>query len=121
MGGMGKNNKCYFIKPSVTSPEIKEYLSSEDWKEKTKVISMLYKAVNETLDRTIQTVIGQSKFDEALSEHRYLQSLIHKVCAPTVKFPVLKREYCKKIYRRRIVMKVIWDVDILVLTNFIRI
>jgi len=62
---------------------------------------MLYKAVNETLDRTIQTVIGQSKFDEALSEHRYLQSLIHKVCAPTVKFPcskegVLQKDLSKK-------------------------
>lgn len=99
--GGGKKKKCYFIQPSVTSPEVKEYLSSEDWNKKIKVIAMLHKAVNETLDRTIQTVIGQSKFDEALSEHRYLQSLVHKVCAPTANFPcskdgILQKELSKK-------------------------
>jgi len=88
--GGGKGKKCFFIQPSITSPAVKEYLSSEDWKEKTKVISMSHKTVNEILDRTIQTVIGQSKFDEALSEHKYLQSLVHNVCAPTAKFPCSK-------------------------------
>ena len=77
---------CVYIQPSVTTPEIDEYLSSEDWKNKTYIVNLLHEAANQSLDLTIKA-IGQSKFDKALSEHRYLQSLVQKTCASTAIYP----------------------------------
>lgn len=79
-------HKCVYIQPKVTTPEIDEYLSSEDWENKNYIINLMHEAVNQSLDLTIKA-IGQSKFDKALSEHRSLQSLVQKTCASTAIYP----------------------------------
>ena len=80
------HHHCVFIKPQITAPETDEYLSSDEWGERNKILFMMHEAVNKSIDLTIQK-IGQDKFDKALSEHRYLQSLVQRRCAPTAIYP----------------------------------
>lgn len=79
-------NRCVLIQPTNTTPETDKYLASYEWKNKNNAVTMMHEAVNRSIDLTIQS-IGQSKFEKALSEHRYLQSLVQKICSPTAIYP----------------------------------
>ena len=83
------NKTCYKIQPSVTTPEMKQYLSSEEWYQRNEIAFMLHKAANVSLDLTIQS-IGHGTFHKALEEHRYLMELVNSRCAPRAVFPCTK-------------------------------
>lgn len=82
-------NKCFKIPPSILSKEMKEFTYSPEWRKRFAFPTMLYEAVNKSLDLTIEN-IGQDVFAKALKEHRYLMSLVNDKCAPTAIFPCSK-------------------------------
>jgi len=65
---------------------MKEFYSSEKWLKLNEIAFLLHKAVNKSLDLTIQN-IGKEKFEKALKEHRYLMSLIQNECKDRAVFP----------------------------------
>ena len=69
---------------------MKEYISSSEWKNKIKLSMLLHKAVNKSLDDTIENIIGKEKFSNALNEHKYLISLVNEKCAASTYFPCSK-------------------------------
>ena len=68
---------------------IKQYISSKEWKDKITLPKKLHEVVNKSLDLTIVN-IGKEKFNKALKEHKYLMSLVDKHCAPKAIFPCSK-------------------------------
>ena len=79
-------HSCIKTAPSFVTESMKKYYSSQDFYSKHKSDFLLYSAVNRSLDLTIEK-IGISRFQIALKEHKYLMSLVDKMCAPVAKFP----------------------------------
>lgn len=83
------NRTCVKIPPPMLSEEMKTYISSQEFKDELMLSEKLYKAVNKSLDLTIQN-IGQEVFAKALEEHRNSMVLVNQICAPTTIFPCSK-------------------------------
>merc|ERR1712060_150879 len=82
----GYDFQCRQIPKKVKWPQLNDYFASNEWREKVSFSDVLYKAVNVSLDLTIDR-IGRSKFAEALKEHKYLISLAREVCVYKTVFP----------------------------------
>jgi len=78
-GGFDHHNNCSSIPKAVVTPEVKDYLSSDEWKENNKADYLLYDLVNQSMDMTIQ-YIGRSKFEKALKIFSQAKALVDLHC-----------------------------------------
>lgn len=80
-------NRCTYIQKSYVTPTMKEYFESPDYKRSQRNDELLYKAVNRSLDLTIDE-LGYDRFREKLYEFRALKSAVSQSsCAASVRFP----------------------------------
>lgn len=85
-GGYDSFRHCTYIQPSFISPAVKDYLSSTEWKDSIESDLLLYKAVNQSLDMTIDR-LGRTTFDAKLAKYRRALKLSEELCGPTAVFP----------------------------------
>lgn len=71
--------KCKFVPHHYKTPEVEDYLESEEWKEKSKVDYALIEALESSYEATINS-IGRKKFEKALKEHKKLLKKIELKC-----------------------------------------
>ena len=79
-------NTCVKIRPVEISAELQAYLDSPEWKAYIAPEEALYRAVNQSLDRTIDA-LGRFEFERNLKRFRHAQRVVQETCAPVVKFP----------------------------------
>lgn len=77
---------CVYIIPSFVSPGMKEYFQSQEWLQKTQYDTWFHKAVNRSLDLTIDK-LGRAKFERRLDQFRSLQALAASKCITNTTFP----------------------------------
>ena len=77
---------CVYIVPSIVTPGMATYFSSDEWQPVIQYDRLLHHAVNRSLDMTIDA-LGRSTFDRALAQYRRLQAAVHEACGPIVRFP----------------------------------
>ena len=80
------NKKCVKIVPAEVSPDVKEYLKTEEWAAVTAADKLLHRTAMEALDNTIENVIGRDLFEERLSEYKELIQLMkecNEICSST--------------------------------------
>jgi len=80
------HHHCIKTASSFVTPSMKTYYASSLFHAKHETDFLLYEAANRSLDLTI-TRIGRLRFEEALEEHKYLNSLVDRICAPITIFP----------------------------------
>lgn len=83
----GHKGMCTYILPSNLTSEMREYIESDEWKERIKWDQALYQAANESLDRTIDTIIGRSNFERKLEFFRLAEGFVNERCAAKMKPP----------------------------------
>lgn len=77
---------CTFIWPSFISDGMQEFFENDqEWKDIVKNDNILYKAVNRSLDLTIER-LGREDFAMNLERFQHAQSLVQTRCHTTV-FP----------------------------------
>lgn len=80
--------RCIQTAKSVVSDHVRDgFLQSNEWRAMNYGDYLLHEAARQSLDLTIQHVIGRKQFDAALVRYRQLQSLESQQCAPHVQFP----------------------------------
>jgi Galactose-3-O-sulfotransferase len=84
-GGKSKTT-CTYIWPSFVSPGMQEYFSSKEWRETVRYDTLLYEAVNRSLDMTIDQ-LGRERFQKKLQIFRSAQIIAQERCLPTTIFP----------------------------------
>jgi hypothetical protein len=86
--GGGRRYGCVYIVPSNDMPEeIKNYVKSSHWKENVTLWDLeLYKAVNRSLDLTIDE-IGRNKFEHQLKRFRHAQEIVQTRCKDEAEYP----------------------------------
>lgn len=74
-------HKCSFIPEpmSTISPDIKEYLSSKEWKRVNDWDEILHKAANRSLDLTIEQ-LDRAEFEMKLREFQRIQRAVVQKC-----------------------------------------
>jgi Galactose-3-O-sulfotransferase len=83
----GRDSKtCTYIWPSFVSPGVDKFLSSKEWRNTTRYDTLLYEAVNRSLDMTIDS-LGRDRFDRKLRKFQRAQQVAHTKCLPTTIFP----------------------------------
>ena len=97
-------NKCYYIIPSFLSYSIKKYFrESEEWYNFTVGDTMLYRAVNASLDATIAN-LGRAAFDKNLRIYRWALDKVEKTCRGNTTLP------CSASGQRNLVNDcLVWD------------
>lgn len=78
-GAYDPQNNCSSIPKRTITPEIETFLSSDEWKENNKADYMLYKAVNASMDQTIDS-IGRDTFQRALHRFQEARALANHYC-----------------------------------------
>ena len=68
-----KNGKCFLIEPKVITDDMERFFESEEWKAQIAGDEILYASVNESLDKTIDDVIGKIEFKNRLDTFERLQ------------------------------------------------
>lgn len=86
-GSGGYDDYCYLITKSFVSHHMKEYFQSPQWHEKVKWDTLLYQAVNESLDLTIDQTLGRDAFNVNLEQFRSAQAKVREVCKGREVFP----------------------------------
>uniref|UniRef100_A0A7S2YCY6 Uncharacterized protein n=1 Tax=Entomoneis paludosa TaxID=265537 RepID=A0A7S2YCY6_9STRA len=66
--------------------------NSDEWNEQLRLEMELYQAVNASMDLTIDTVVGRSKFDEQLRTFQQAQRLVQIRCFPHTTFSCKGRQ-----------------------------
>jgi hypothetical protein len=85
-GGRSKLG-CTYIVPSNDLPSsIQEYVQSDEWKDMMKWDNLLYEAVNQSLDATIEW-LGRSEFEKQLQRFQHAQTITSERCRDTAIFP----------------------------------
>ena len=74
------SNQCRPLPENTKTATLQEYFTSKRWFQDNHGDYMLYDAVNRSLDWTIQTYIGKSKFEAALEEFQRVQRLANDHC-----------------------------------------
>jgi hypothetical protein len=83
----GRDSKtCTYIWPSFVTPGVDKFLSSKEWRNTTRYDTLLYEAVNRSLDMTIDS-LGRDRFDRKLRKFQRAQQVAHTKCLPTTIFP----------------------------------
>lgn len=77
---------CFKLKSANVTPEMKKYFKSNFWYVRNAADFLLFMAVNQSLDNTIQQ-IGSDKFEKALTEYRNILPLAQEKCTPFRVFP----------------------------------
>jgi hypothetical protein len=65
---------------------MKEYVYSSTFEAFTEADVMVYKAINASLDLTIQE-LGQKKVDAAVKQLQWAQGIVKERCSQSIKFP----------------------------------
>ena len=81
------SKKCHHIQKSFVSPAVDDYLKSDEWYAKQYGDYLLLEVVNQSLDKTIDEVIGRPKFQHALNEFLQLKARANQQCGGTAIFP----------------------------------
>ena len=93
-GGDLKKQQCFktVSKKVGVTPEITDYLNSNEWKARSAGDKILHEAVMQALENTIDNVIGRERFEERLDKFKELQGLLSvcekdcEVCSPEGEF-----------------------------------
>jgi hypothetical protein len=80
------NDKCFFIEPSIVSPNMSAFFKSDYWNEIIKWDRLLYKLANRSLDLTIDD-LGRDIFDQNLAKFRSINQAAKDRCIPRNVFP----------------------------------
>ena len=81
-------NDCTYIWPSFVSEGMQKYLDSEEWRKKSQWDQLLHKAVNQSLDLTID-YLGRENFEKNLKTFRCALEIGRERCSQNIKFPCL--------------------------------
>lgn len=79
-----KDRPCIYILPGFTSPGMKEFLASDEWKEHVAADMEFFKAAHKSLDRTIEA-LGRQEFNHRLSIFQNALKLAAINCAGRVR------------------------------------
>jgi hypothetical protein len=80
-------NQCYYIIPSFVSESMKDYFQhSDEWYKFTVGDNLLYRAVNASLDKTIES-LGVESFQKQLQTYRWALQKADETCRSNVTFP----------------------------------
>ena len=84
-------NRCVLIQPSdARTPEMRHFFDgSPTWKRMSYWDAVLHRAVNRSLDMTIDG-LGRSDFERNLAKFRRARSLVERECMPTLRMPCTK-------------------------------
>jgi hypothetical protein len=85
-GGRGGEHICTYIWPSFVTPGVDAFLHSKEWRDTIRYDMLLYQAVNQSLEMTIDT-LGRSRFNDNLQKYQAAQKLAEERCLPTTVFP----------------------------------
>lgn len=92
----GPTKTCTYIWPSFVSPAMQEHFASDEWQNYITYDTLLYQAVNRSLDMTIDK-LGRDSFNEKIAKFKHAQSIALTRCLPTAVFPCDARgEYNSK-------------------------
>jgi hypothetical protein len=80
------NDKCYYIQPSTVSTKMSTFFESEYWNKIINWDRLLYKAVNRSLDMTIDR-LGRDLFNDNLEKFRSSNLVARDRCLPQNVFP----------------------------------
>ena len=83
--GRGKGG-CAYVPQSFVSDEVKDYFDSSEWKDKIQSDVALWKAVNRSLDETIDK-LGRKKFNEQVKNYQRLTQVVKDQCLSEAIFP----------------------------------
>ena len=72
-------NECFFMQKTEAIADLKQYLASDEWKASIAGDILLYKAVNLSLDKTID-LIGKEKFDTRMNKYLELKNVANDIC-----------------------------------------
>ena len=81
-----RRNECIELAKTKSFPSIDRYLQSAEWDAMNYGDYVLYEAVNQSLDLTIET-LGREQFNEALDAFVTLRGRAEKRCAAEAVFP----------------------------------
>ncbi|KAG7345695.1 galactose-3-O-sulfotransferase [Nitzschia inconspicua] len=88
--GGGSEYGCVYIQPSNDLPQdIQQYIESDEWKDVVKWDNVLYQAVNQSLDATIDS-LGRSAFEQQLKRFQHAQKVVSERCNDKAIFPCSK-------------------------------
>lgn len=79
--------ECVPTIKSFFSRRVRTFLQSARWRAMNYGDYLLHEAASQSLDLTVEQVIGRVRFDAALARYKTLKRLEQKQCAPKVKFP----------------------------------
>mmetsp|Transcript_9841 Transcript_9841/g.17978 ORF Transcript_9841/g.17978 Transcript_9841/m.17978 type:complete len:195 (+) Transcript_9841:3-587(+) len=77
--GPAATRPCVYIMPSFLSPEMNDYLQSDDWKRRIVGDELLYMAAYKSLDRTIDA-LGRDRVQRILSQFKKAQAYVQAQC-----------------------------------------
>ena len=78
---------CHYIQPKKLTQDMKRYLNSTDWEKNVVWDRALYIAANQSLDLTIDTVIGRDRFQTFLTTFKSAQKVVKERCSSEIKPP----------------------------------
>lgn len=79
----GNYRKCSFLEPSVLTPQMQEFLESDEWYNEVKNDLMLYQAANRSLDLTIEQ-LGRDRVQEQVNRFRQARQAVQERCHPVL-------------------------------------
>ena len=79
--------KCRKIVKSYQSPSVAEYLSSKEWYTDAFGDYLLIEALNQSIDRTIDEVIGRRRFEDAFKKFQTMNKIANQQCSSRAIFP----------------------------------
>lgn len=82
----GHNGKCTFIKKSDLTQEMKDFVASDEWRERVQWDQAFYEAANRSLDMTIDRM-GRDVVERKVELYRWAQSLVEDQCASEARLP----------------------------------
>jgi hypothetical protein len=85
-GGGRTDNVCTYIWPSFVSNGVQQYLNSTEWKEIVRYDTLLYQAVNRSLDLTIDE-LGRDQFNRLYQKYLHAQKIANEKCFSNAIFP----------------------------------
>jgi hypothetical protein len=82
----GYKGKCTLIRKSDLTQEMKDFISSDAWRQSVEWDQAFYEAANHSLDMTIEQ-LGREDVERKVQLYRWAQSLVEKRCAAEAKPP----------------------------------
>lgn len=78
----GKCRRCGYKRPLL--PGMQAHIESKQFADAMRVDNMIYDAVNRSIDRTIENVIGRERFDASVLEFQEAKAAVDKHCADKI-------------------------------------